>query len=257
MNSPDLSRARWTPVAGRSTVAAVAMAALAVALTGCQPSGAASEPEDTAGASAPASDEGGGARIATVVGEEIDVFAEPGAEEPEHTLASPNDAGADRVFLVEEEAGDWLRVLLPVRPNGSTGWVRDADVELSSTDLRVEVDLAELTFAVYEGGDELRSGPVGTGVEENPTPPGRYFVTELVETPDPGGAYGPYAFGLSGFSPTLETFAGGPGQMAIHGTDDEGALGTRVSHGCIRVGNDDITWMTELLPLGTPVEVRD
>ncbi|MDE3723410.1 L,D-transpeptidase [Nocardiopsis sp. N85] len=196
-----------------------------------------------------------GARIATVLGDGIDVLAEPGGDTVLHTLASPNDLGADRTFLVQQVQGDWLEVLLPVRPNGGTGWIEADDVELTVTAYRVEIDMAEFSFAVLEGEEEVRTGPIGIGTSETPTPPGEYYFTELLQPSDPDGAYGVYAFGLSGHSETLETFAGGPGQLAVHGTDDESGLGGEVSHGCIRVSNEDITWMAERLPLGTPVEI--
>jgi len=77
----------------------------------------------------------------------------------------------------------------------------------------------------------------------------------LIKTPNPSGAYGPYAFGLSGFSDTLTTFNGGPGQLGIHGTNEPSAIGTQVSHGCIRMSNDDITRLARMLPLGTPVQI--
>ncbi|MBB5998340.1 lipoprotein-anchoring transpeptidase ErfK/SrfK [Streptomonospora salina] len=196
-----------------------------------------------------------GAEIATVTGDAIDVYTEPGGEEATATLDSPNDFGVDRTFLVERNEGEWLEVLLPVRPNGSTGWVRSDEVSLSSTTLRVEIDLSEFGFSVYDGAEEVRSGEIGTGTPENPTPSGRYYFTELLQPPNPNSSYGPYAYGLSGFSESLESFGGGPGQLAVHGTDDTSTLGSDVSHGCIRVANDDITWMADHLPLGTPVEI--
>ena len=66
-----------------------------------------------------------------------------------------------------------------------------------------------------------------------------------------------FAFGLSGFSETLTSFRGGDGVIGIHGTDEPEALGTDVSHGCVRVDNDVITSMAGLIPLGTPVIITD
>ncbi|MEU3020668.1 L,D-transpeptidase [Nocardiopsis sp. NPDC007018] len=198
-----------------------------------------------------------GERVATVLADEIEVRSEPGGGEVVHTLASPNDLGADRAFLVREVRGDWLEVFLPVRPNGSTGWIDADDVEITVTAYRVVVDMAEFSFTVTEGGEEVLTGPVGIGTGETPTPPGEYYFTELLRPSDPGGEYGAYAFGLSGFSDTLESFAGGPGQLGVHGTNDESGLGGEVSHGCVRVSNDDIVWMAERLPVGTPVEITE
>ena len=53
----------------------------------------------------------------------------------------------------------------------------------------------------------------------------------------------------------LTEFAGGDGQVGIHGTDDPGSIGNPVSNGCVRVPNDVAVQLAELLPLGTPVVV--
>ncbi|ADH70055.1 Putative L,D-transpeptidase YkuD [Nocardiopsis dassonvillei] len=242
------------PVSPTRALTSLAAAAALVALTACSSATAdepasEEEPVDAAGNGVE------GVEIATVVGDGIDVHAEPGGEEVLHTLASPNDFGVERAFLVERNEGEWLQVLLPVRPNGSTGWVRSDEVWLTSTEYRVEVDTGDFAFTVFDGDEEVRTGVIGTGEGETPTPEGRYYFTELLQPPDPEGPYGVYAFGLSGFSETLETFAGGPGQLAVHGTNDEDALGREISHGCVRVSNEDITWMAENLPIGTPVEI--
>ncbi|MCP3015043.1 L,D-transpeptidase [Nocardiopsis dassonvillei] len=242
------------PVSPTRALTSLAATVALAALTACS-SATADEP---ASEEAPVDASGNGVEgveIATVVGDGIDVHAEPGGEEVLHTLASPNDFGVERAFLVERNEGEWLQVLLPVRPNGSTGWVRSDDVWLTSTEYRVEVDTGDFAFTVFDGDEEVRTGVIGTGEGETPTPEGRYYFTELLQPPDPEGPYGVYAFGLSGFSETLETFAGGPGQLAVHGTNDEDALGRQVSHGCVRVSNEDITWMAENLPIGTPVEI--
>jgi lipoprotein-anchoring transpeptidase ErfK/SrfK len=83
-----------------------------------------------------------------------------------------------------------------------------------------------------------------------------FYLTALLRQPQPGSAYGPYAFGLSGFSPVLQHFAGGPGQLGLHGTNDPSSLGHSVTHGCIRVSNHVITMLAARLPLGTPIIVR-
>jgi lipoprotein-anchoring transpeptidase ErfK/SrfK len=71
-------------------------------------------------------------------------------------------------------------------------------------------------------------------------------------------AYGPWAFGLSGFSETLTTFNGGQGQLGLHGTNQPEKIGTRVSSGCIRLKNEDIEKLVSEVqnsPQGIPVQV--
>jgi lipoprotein-anchoring transpeptidase ErfK/SrfK len=42
--------------------------------------------------------------------------------------------------------------------------------------------------------------------------------------------------------------------MAIHGTSSLSDLGNAVSHGCVRVYNDDLKRLLDV-PLGTPVRI--
>ena len=45
------------------------------------------------------------------------------------------------------------------------------------------------------------------------------------------------------------------GFVGIHGTDRPEILPGRLSHGCIRLRNEDILSLAELMPVGTPVEI--
>lgn len=181
------------------------------------------------------------------------------AGQPIHQLDNPTESGAPLVFMVDGDQtdGPWLKVNLPVRPNGSRGYVRSADVTLQTTDYSVKIELAAHRLTVTKNTEVIVDTPIGVGTAETPTPGGVYYLKELLQPPDPNGAYGPYAYGLSGFSnnPELADFAGGDGIIGIHGTNQPDKIGTDVSHGCIRVDNDVITDMASYLPLGTPVEI--
>ena len=96
--------------------------------------------------------------------------------------------------------------------------------------------------------------PIGVGRGRTPTPGGLFYTVELYKSLKP--AYGPYAYGLSGYSEVLYDFAGGDGQFGIHGTSDASGLGSDVSNGCIRMSNAGITKLAGMLPIGVPVEVR-
>lgn len=170
-------------------------------------------------------------------------------------LANPLASGAPLTFLVLATVEGWYQVQLPVRPNGTTAWIRAADVTTETLSYRVEVELGAKQVTVYSGDQVVLRAPVGVGAEPNPTPGGTFYLLELIEPPDPGGSYGPLAFGLSGFSETLTSFAGGDGRLGLHGTNDPASLGSAVSHGCIRVSNDTILELAALLPLGTPITI--
>lgn len=192
----------------------------------------------------------------------VDVYDAPGGTTPSRTFANPWFMNDDTrypvktVFLVEERKGDWLQVLLPVRPNGSTGWVKASEVRLVPNPYRIVVDLGDHTLQVFNGDKLYLEDTVAVGSKENPTPVGQFFIRVLLKAPDPTTVYGPYAYGLSSHSETLDTFNGGDAEIGIHGNDDASVLGQDVSHGCIRMSNDKITQLASLLPLGTPVDVR-
>ena len=204
-----------------------------------------------------AGDVGDASVVAQAAVPQVAVFASAGDATPSKTLSNPNAEGAPLVFLaVATQGGDWVEVLLPVRPNGTTGWVRRSDVHLVADPYRVEIDLGHHRITVWKGSDVFRREPVGVGARSTGTPHGLYFITELLQPPDAAGFYGPYAFGISGYSDVLKTYEGGDGQIGIHGTDDPSSFGKDVSHGCIRMSNDGITALALAVPLGTPVLIR-
>lgn len=187
----------------------------------------------------------------------VDVFDAPDAPAPKTQLSNPDPMGVPRVFLVDEGQGSsWLKVDLPVRPNGSTGFVRSSDVNLAEDTWRIRVELTGHRITVWNGADVVHTEPVGVGTAASPTPPGEYYVTEALTVPSwQRSAYGPYAFGISAHSDVYTTFGGGDGSIGIHGTGDPSSLGKDASHGCIRLSNDGITSLIHTVPLGTPVQI--
>ncbi len=202
----------------------------------------------------------------TVVGKatvpKLTARAEPSDEaKAVASLANPIASGTPLVVQVVPGSagspdGEWLEVLLPVEPNGTTGWVRKSEVQLSSTPYRIYVDRASYSLQVYDQGQLWIDTTIAVGTGDTPTPVGDFYLLELLKPPNPKGDYGPYAFGLSGFSEVLDGFAGADtAVIGIHGTNDPSVLGTDVSHGCIRVENSVITEMATAVPLGTPVRI--
>jgi lipoprotein-anchoring transpeptidase ErfK/SrfK len=183
------------------------------------------------------------------------VRATPRVATPVVTLPAATTFGTPRVLLATARRGSWYRVLLPTRPNGSTGWVRAVDVTVRPLPDVVRVDLAARSLTWTRHGAVVLTTPVAIGAPETPTPAGAFFVTDLLQNAEPAGAYGPFALGLSAHSDTLSEFAGGDGQIGIHGTDAPWSIGQAVSHGCVRVPDDVVDHLAHGLPLGTPVVI--
>jgi lipoprotein-anchoring transpeptidase ErfK/SrfK len=167
-------------------------------------------------------------------------------------LPAATPLGSPRVLLVQKVVPGWVQVQLPTRPNGSSGWVADTDVRVETMRDLVTVDLAARRLTLVVGGRTLTTTPVGIGSKTDPTPTGRFFVTDRVRPPDPNGAYGSFALGLSAHSDTLSEFGSGDGQIGIHGTNVPSSVGEAVSHGCIRVPAEAAPLLARI-PLGSPV----
>ena len=185
----------------------------------------------------------------------VPVFLARGDENAVGILSPTTEFGTQRVLLVLKERGAWLKVRLPDRPNGTVGWVHTSDVELRTVTDKIDVDLTARVLRWYRDGQLVLETPVAIGAPDTPTPTGRTFITDLLDTPD-GGSYGPFAAGVGLHSDQLSEFGGGDGQIGIHGTGDPSSIGQAVSHGCIRVPNEVITQLATSLPLGVPVTIR-
>lgn len=188
----------------------------------------------------------------TALGHSLPVH--PAPDRPANrTLTNPQATGAPLTLLVTRQDGIWLQVLLPVRPNGSTGWVRASEVLAARVPYRIEISTKAHRLTLYKSGQLVATYPVATGTGGTPTPLGSFFLTELLAPTNAG--YGQYAYGLSAFSDALTSFVGGPGQIGLHGTAEAGSIGRSSSHGCIRLSNGDIAALAKVLPLGTPVNI--
>lgn len=149
----------------------------------------------------------------------------------------------------------WVRVRLPILPNNTTGWVsRDALGGYGEVRTRLVVDRPQLTATLLRNGREIFRALVGIGKPRWPTPAGDFYVrNKLTTVGDP--FYGPVAFGTSARSAVLTDWPAG-GFIGIHGTNRPGLIPGRISHGCIRMANEDILKLARLMPVGTPVTIR-
>jgi lipoprotein-anchoring transpeptidase ErfK/SrfK len=235
----------------------VVVAGIGLSAAACNSGGgsqSAAKHSDSPAATAPAP-AATGVSVARANADTVSVLDAPRPGARVRELGGTSDFGFRRAFLVVRQEGKFLKVLLPERPNGSTGWVRAADVDIEHVDHEIRIDLTARTLRWTEGANVVLETPIAVGSKQYPTPAGRFFVTDLLDTGENGGSYGPYAVGLSAHSDVLTEFGGGDGQVGIHGTNDPSSIGRPVSHGCVRVANDVITKLAATIPIGTQVTI--
>jgi hypothetical protein len=187
----------------------------------------------------------------------IRVWEEPRPGDPDFLFDTRNATGARAPLLVagarRVDGEAWYEVYLPIRPNGRSVWLRPDEVRLREHEHRIEVDLSERRLRYLVDGEVVERISVGVGTASTPTATGTFYVWVKVPYPNTHPAYGIMALGLSGFSEVLKDWPGG-GRMAVHGTANPGDRGRSVSHGCVRVYNQDMEALVDV-PLGTPVVI--
>jgi hypothetical protein len=159
-------------------------------------------------------------------------------------------------YAISSGGRSWAHVRLPGRPNGHEGWILTDRTRRTSTDWKISISLAARQVTIYHGGLVERRFRAVVGARSTPTPRGRFFVEEAVALSSRASG-GPFALAASARSNVLQQFAGGPGQIAIHGTNHlSDPLGTAASHGCIRLGTRAITWLAGRIGAGTPLTIK-
>ncbi len=172
-------------------------------------------------------------------------------------IAGKTEFDSPRVLGVVEQRGDWLAVLVPELKNGEVGWIEaDAVDRFDSVAVSMRVDLSKRELVVRRGDRAVRRMKIGVGRSTNPTPKGRYAVTDTLRVTDPGSPYDCCALALTGHQTNLPEGWPGGDRLAVHATRDTGGLGQAVSLGCMRADPRDARWMLKAIPLGTPVFVR-
>jgi lipoprotein-anchoring transpeptidase ErfK/SrfK len=195
-----------------------------------------------------------------VVNSSVVARAEPDARsEAVSTLATRTPEGTPtNVFVLGRMRVDgrlWVHVRLPVLPNDRTAWVpRRALGAYIPVYTRLVVDLGALKAVLYRGRREIFSAPIGVGTPDSPTPTGHFYIRNKL-TRFASQFYGPVAFGTSARSAVQTDWPGG-GFIGIHGTNVPELIPGRVSHGCIRLRNEDVVRLAALMRVGTPVVIR-
>ena len=171
-------------------------------------------------------------------------------------VAARTEWKSPRVFGVVRREGDWLAVQAPELPNGRIGWLRTNDARLDCTTWSLHADLSKRKLFVRREGHTVRVLPVAIGRSTNPTPQGRFSVTDKLRVTDPGSPYGCCVLALTGHQTNLPPDWPGGDRLAIHATQDLTSIGQAASLGCLRSHAARVRWLIETIPLGAPVFIR-
>jgi hypothetical protein len=190
----------------------------------------------------------------------VEARAQPRRSSPRVALVTgETEEGTTNILLVIGEGrgpeGTWVHVRLPVLPNHRTGWVpRTALGGYQFVDTHLVVDRARFTATLLRDGRPVFTARVGIGRTAWPTPRGSFYIRDKVAGFN-NPFYGPIAFGTSARSAVLTDWPGG-GFVGIHGTNEPSLIPGRISHGCVRMRNEDITRLARLMPVGTPLTIK-
>lgn len=120
---------------------------------------------------------------------------------------------------------------------------------------RIVVSIPDRKLALLEGSLIVRIWATAVGAESTPTPIGTYTVVNRLIHPVyyrpgkivPAGVSNPLGTRWLGLS--LKGFG-------IHGTNSPRSIGRKASHGCIRMRNQDVEELFELVSTGDVVELH-
>ena len=190
----------------------------------------------------------------------VDALAAPSPDAPVVAQLEQNTPeGTTNIILVLDEVSldgrVWVHVRLPVLPNGRTGWLRRSALGgYRFVRTHLVVSRAHLTATLFYNHRAVFRAPIGIGTADAPTPRGEFYIRDRVAGFD-DAFYGPVAFGTSARSEVLTDWPAG-GFVGIHGTNSPELIPGRISHGCIRMRNEDILRLSRLMSVGTPLTIE-
>ena len=182
------------------------------------------------------------------------IYSKPGGGK-KRILPARTKFDTPRVFGVVRRQGDWLAVQAPELKNGQVGWLRAGDAKLGDTPWTLHADLSRKRIEVRKDGRPVRAFPVAIGNPGNPTPKGRFSVTDKLKVTDASSPYGCCVLALSGHQVDLPPDWPGGDRLAVHATRDVSSIGKPVSLGCMRARSEQARWLINTIPLGSPIYV--
>ncbi|GAA1574598.1 hypothetical protein GCM10009827_115600 [Dactylosporangium maewongense] len=180
----------------------------------------------------------------------IAVFYAPGGN-PIARLPTVQAGSSTWLPVVDRQPG-WVRVLLPSRPNGASGWLDATAVDVARTPYEVRVSVHTRSLTLIRDGAQVGRWTVAVGAPTTPTPTGRTFL--LAQITDPAQTFSPVILALGTHSAVLASYHGGPATTALHTWPDRIVYGHAVSNGCLRVPAAALNALTQV-PLGTLVRI--
>jgi hypothetical protein len=171
-------------------------------------------------------------------------------------LGSKTTFGTSTTVWVARLSGHWLGVVTPQAGNNHLGWIPASDASLSRVHWELKLSLSARQLTVLHNNRVMERYTVAVGAPANPTPTGRFAVTDRLLTGDPTGPYGCCILALSAQAPhAIQDWSGG-NRIAIHSTPETSSIGQAVSHGCVRLTLPEGQWLINHIPLGTPTFIR-
>jgi hypothetical protein len=183
------------------------------------------------------------------------LYREPGGD-VRIRLSPKTEWGSPRVLGVVRRRGDWVSVQAAELGNGELAWMPANEASIDCVRWSLNVDLSRRRLSVQHDGQTVREFVTAIGRKGNPTPEGRFSVTDKLRVTDRGSPYGCCVLALSGHQTHLPASWPGGDRLAIHATAELASIGRAASLGCMRVTSTQARWLIRTIPLGTPLFVK-
>ncbi len=183
------------------------------------------------------------------------LYREPGGDR-RLRITTKTEWGSERVLGVVSQRGEWLGVQASELKNGEIAWLRRSEAKLDCVTWSLHADLSKRLIEVQHNGKTVRKLHVAIGRKDNPTPKGRFTVTDRLQVTSSGSPYGCCVLALTGHQTDLPPYWPGGDRLAVHATNDESSIGEPVSLGCMRAQASQARWLINNIPLGSPVFIH-
>ena len=183
------------------------------------------------------------------------LYREPGGQK-RLRITPRTEWGSTRVLGVVSQRGEWLGVQAAELKNGEIAWIPRSKTTVDCVNWSLHADLSKRTLQVRHNGHTVRKLQVAIGRKDNPTPRGRFTVTDRLQVTSSESPYGCCVLALTGHQTNLPPYWPGGDRLAVHATNDEASIGQPVSLGCMRAESAEARWLINHIPLGSPVFVH-